>query len=114
VGENTDLYILWTNDNPMTAEKMVFMYGMNSMIRGWWEKVTIIVWGATAPLVAENIDIQKKVKEAQEKGVHMIACKACADQLGVTESLENLGIEVDYTGELLTNILKTKEALITI
>lgn len=112
--ENTDLYILWTNDNPMTAEKMVFMYGMNSMIRGWWEKVTIIVWGATAPLVAENIDIQKKVKEAQEKGVHMIACKACADQLGVTESLENLGIEVDYTGELLTNILKTKEALITI
>ena len=114
MGENTDLYILWTNDNPMTADKMVFMYGMNSMIRGWWEKVTIIVWGATAPLVAENIDIQKKVKEAQEKGVHLIACKACADQLGVTESLENLGIEVDYTGELLTNILKTKEALITI
>ena len=114
MGENTDLYILWTNDNPITAEKMVFMYGMNSMIRGWWGKVTIIVWGATAPLVAENIDIQKKVKEAQEKGIHIIACKACADQLGVTESLENLGIEVDYTGELLTNILKSKKALITI
>ena len=114
MGEHTELYILWTNDNPMTAEKMVFMYGINSMIRGWWEKVRIIVWGATAPLVAENIDIQKKVKEAQEKGVNLIACKACADQLGVTESLENLGIEVDYTGELLTNILKTKEALITI
>lgn len=59
--KNTDLYILWTNDNPITAEKMVFMYGMNSMIRGWWEKVTIIVWGATAPLVAENMDIRKKI-----------------------------------------------------
>lgn len=112
--ENTALYILWTNDNPITAEKMVFMYGINSIIRGWWEKVTIIVWGAAAPLVSENRDIQNKVKEAQEKGIHIIACKACADQLGITESLEKLGIEVDYTGELLTNILKSREALITI
>ncbi|MFC1839608.1 DsrE family protein [Thermodesulfobacteriota bacterium] len=112
--ENTDLYILWTNDNPVTSEKMVFMYGINSIIRGWWEKVTIIVWGATAPLVSENKDIQKKVKEAQEKGIRIIACKACADQLGVTDNLEKLGIEVEYTGELLTNILKEKEALITI
>jgi hypothetical protein len=112
--ENTDLHILWTNDNQVTAEKMVFMYGINSVIRGWWEKVTIIVWGATALLVYQNTDIQKKVKEAQEKGIHIIACKACADQLGVTESLEKLGIEVDYTGELLTSILKSGEALITI
>ena len=112
--KNTELYILWTNETPITAEKMVFMYGINSIIRGWWEKVTIIVWGATALLVSENKDIQKKVKEAQEKGIHIIACKACADQLGVTDSLEKLGIEVDYTGELLTNILKSKKTLITI
>ena len=112
--ENTDLYILWTSDNPVTAEKMVFMYGMNSIIRGWWEKVTIIVWGAAALLAAGDADIQKKVKEAQETGVHLIACKACADQLGVTEDLERLGITVEYTGEFLTNILKSKEALLTI
>jgi len=112
--ENTELYILWTSDNPITAENMVFMYGVNSIIHGWWEKVTIIVWGATPLLVCGNKDIQKKVKEAQEKGIHIIACKACADQLGVKESIEKLGIEVDYTGELLTSILKSKEALITI
>ena len=114
MNESTDLYILWTNDNPITAEKMVFMYGMNSMIRGWWEKVTIIIWGATAPLIVENTDIQKKVGEAREKGVLFIACKACADQLGVTENLEKFGITVDYTGELLTNILKSREALLTV
>ena len=112
--ENTGLYILWTNDNPITAEKMVFMYAVNSIIHGWWEKVTIIVWGATAPLVSENTDIQKNIREALEKGVNIIACKACADQLGVTEKLEKLGIEVDYTGGLLTNILKSKETLITV
>ena len=112
--KNNELHILWTNDNPITAEKMVFMYSINSVIRGWWEKVTIIIWGAATLLVNENTDIQKKVREAQEKGIHMIACRACADQLGVTESLEKHGIEVDYTGELLTNILKSGKALITI
>lgn len=112
--ENTNLYIVWTNDNPITAEKMVFMYGINSKIRGWWENVTIIIWGATAPLVAENKAMQDKIKEAQDKGVHIMACKACAEQLGVTEDLEALGIEVDYTGELLTDILKSRQGLITI
>lgn len=112
--ENTHLYILWTNDNPITVDKMVFMYSINSIIRGWWEKVAIIVWGASGVLILENEEIQKKVNEAQEKGIHFIACKACADQLGITEELEKLGIEVDYTGELLTNILKSRQPLISI
>lgn len=112
--ESNELYILWTNDNPITAEKMVFMYGMNAILKCWWEKVTVIIWGATATLVAENAEMQKMIKNAQEVGVHLIACKACAAQLGVEDKLEELGVEVIYTGELLTGILKSKEALLTI
>lgn len=108
------LYVLWTNDNPITAEKMVFMYTINSLIHGWWEKVTLIVWGATTKLVSENTDIQEKVKKALETGVHITACKACADQLGVTDDLEKLGIEVIYWGVPLTDILKNDEKLLTI
>jgi len=110
----SELYILWTNDNPITAEKMVLMYSINSLLHGWWDKVTIILWGATASLVSENTLIQNKVKEAQENGVHISACRACADQLGVTGKLEQLGVEVIYWGEPLTNILKSKETLITV
>lgn len=108
------LYILWTNSDPVTAEKMVFMYGLNAFKRGWWKEVTIIVWGATALLVSENDEIQEKVKELLSSGVAVSACKACADQLGVTESLEEVGIEVKYWGEPLTEILKAGEKLITI
>jgi len=108
------LYVLWTNDNPVTAEKMVFMYTINSLIHGWWEKVTLIVWGAPAKLVSENADIQKKVKEALEAGVQITACKACADQLGVSDDLEKLGIEVKYWGVPLTEILTNNEKLLTI
>ena len=112
--EKTHLYVLWTNDNPITAEKMVFMYTINSLVPGWWEKVTLIVWGATPKLVSESEAVQAKVKEAIEAGVHVTACKACADQLGVTQALEDMKIEVKYWGQPLTDLLKNNERLLTI
>ena len=112
--DKTHLYVLWTNDNPITAEKMVFMYTINSLIHGWWEKVTLIIWGAPTQLVSEDVNIQEKIKEALDAGVHVTACKACADQLGVTETLEKLQIEVKYWGLPLTEILKNNEQLLTI
>jgi hypothetical protein len=112
--DKTHLYVLWTNDNPITAEKMVFMYTVNALIHGWWEKVTLIIWGAPAKLVSEDAAIQKKIREALDAGVHITACKACADQLGVTGALENLQIEVKYWGQPLTEVLKNNEPLLTV
>jgi hypothetical protein len=42
----------------------------------------------------------------------MHCCKACADQLGVTDALKNLGIEVKYWGEPLTELLKGNEKIL--
>ncbi|MFR4559861.1 MAG: hypothetical protein ACLT5P_00670 [Flavonifractor plautii] len=39
------LHILWTNADPVVFDKMVLMYAVNSLVRGWWEKVTVILWG---------------------------------------------------------------------
>lgn len=105
---------MWTNDNPATAEKMVFMYAINSLVKGWWEKVTLIVWGAPTKLVSEDEAIQQRVRKVLDAGVHVTACRACADQLGVTETLEKLNIEVKYRGMPLTEILKNDEALLMI
>lgn len=114
MGGKDHLYILWTNGDPITAEKMVFMYGLNSLLKGWWDKVTLIIWGMPAKLSAENTEIQGKIKEVLDAGVHVTACKACADQLGVTEILEKMNVEVKYWGEPLTKILKSGETLLTI
>jgi hypothetical protein len=114
MGAKDHLYILWTNGDPITAEKMVFMYGINSLLKGWWDKVTLIIWGTPAKLSAENSDIRKKIKDALDAGVHVTACKACADQLGVTETLKKMNVEVKYWGEPLTKILKEGEMLLTI
>lgn len=112
--EPNQLYILWTNPDLLTSDKMVMMYAINSKVHFWWEEVTVIIWGATARLVAENTSIQEKIKIARQAGVRFSACKACADQLGVTGRLRELGIEVIFWGERLTTILKEDKKLITI
>ena len=112
--EKTHLYILWTSADPITADKMVFMYAINSLLYGWWEKITLVVWGATAQLVNDDEHIQARIKEAQDAGVYITACKACSDQMGVSEKLIQLGIDVQYLGIALTNVLKSDETLLTI
>lgn len=114
MSKKSHLYVLWTDDNPITAEKMVFMYTMNALLKGWWEEVTLIIWGAPAKLVSEDENIQEMVGKALEIGVHITACKACADQLGVTETLEKLNVEVKYWGVPLTELLQRDEKLLTI
>jgi hypothetical protein len=112
--EQDRLYILWTNDNVLTSEKMVLMYAQTSVLKYWWKEVTVIIWGATAKLAAENELIREKIKLAIHAGVKFSACKACAEQLGTTDKLLEMGVEVKYWGEGLTEILKENEKLITI
>jgi hypothetical protein len=45
MSESKKLYLLWTNADPITSEKMVMMYGINSKLNYWWDEVTIIIWG---------------------------------------------------------------------
>ena len=108
------IYILWTNQDPVIAEKMVFMYALNSKLRKWWDEVIIIVWGGSTKLIAENKQIQDKIKDLIKEGVEFSACKACAEQLGAVDVLEKLGIEVKYWGQPLTDIIQNGEKLITI
>ncbi len=109
-----ELYILWTNADPITSDKMICMYGHNAMKNGWWGEVTVIIWGAPAQLVANDESIQVRLQEMLKDGVHISACKACTDQLGVTERIKNLGIEVKYWGQSLTEILRQNKKLLTI
>lgn len=112
--ENQELLILWTNDNIGTSINMVLMYAENDKINGWWEDVTVLIWGSTAKLVAENQEIQNYIRAILSEKVRVIACRQCAENYNVVENLEKLKIEVFYTGQFLTDWLKGNKKLITI
>ncbi len=108
------LNILWTTDNKDTVFNMLFMYGLNSKTKGWWKEVNIIIWGASAKLAGTDSQVQTEILEMISQGVHIEACKACANNLGVTDKLLKLGIDVRFMGESLTEYLKSGEKILTI
>ncbi len=108
-----ELLIVWTSGDPEVATGMVFMYAANAKRRGWWEDVTLLVWGPSQKLLTENEELQGKLAEMLDLGVRAVACKACADSYPISDRLEALGVEVFYTGELLTDWVKSGRAVIT-
>jgi hypothetical protein len=100
------LVVIWTNGDREVAIRMAFMYTLNSKLKEWWDEVTLIVWGPSAKLLTEDQQLQEYVKKIENAGVELLACKACADSYGVSEVLEGLGINVKYTGQVLTDFLK--------
>ena len=113
--ESGTLHILWTSDNLVTAENMVFMYATNSLRRKWWESVHIILWGSSIKLLLENEKLQELLRIFQECGGHVSACKRCAENLGMLEALEAIpGVDVLYIGESFTEILKSGEKVLSV
>lgn len=109
-----NLFILWTNSDEVMFDKMVAMYARNSKLKGWWQNVTVIIWGSTAKLAAESELVTLRIQELLQVGVTVSACKACSDSLGTTDKLLTMGVEVKYWGEGLTEILKGDDKLLTV
>jgi hypothetical protein len=112
--QSDKLVILWTSGDRDVALNMVFMYGKNSRLKGWWEQVCLIVWGPSARLLAEDEGLQTELAAMKEAGVQLQACKACADRYGVSDKLSGMGIEVIYMGKPFTDYLKGDWTVITI
>ena len=108
------LILLWTSSDKEVALNMAFMYTLNAKKRGWWKEVCLIVWGPSAKLLSEDLELQEHILKMKESGVEIEACKTCADNYGVASCLEKLGINVKLMGIPLTDYLKIGYRIITL
>jgi len=108
------LIVLWASGDPEVALKMVFMYTLNCKLQGWWNEVTLIVWGPSAKILSENPQLQRVIQKMKDAGVILEACKACADLYHVTPKLKELGINVKYMGQPLTDYLKSDKVVLSL
>ncbi len=106
--------ILWTTDNKETAEHMVLLYAHNAKLKGWMEEVTVLVWGASQRLINEDKDIQEKIKAMIKDGVKVVACLKCADNMDIKNGLTACNIDVFYTGEFLSEWIKSGDTIISV
>jgi hypothetical protein len=100
------LVVLWTSGDKDMAVRMVFMYTKNSMARGWWNDIVLIIWGPSAHLLSTDQELQEYMKEMMDLGVVVEACVTCADMYGVSDKLRAMGIDVKKMGVPLTEYIK--------
>jgi hypothetical protein len=112
--EQPGLAVIWVTRDREAALNMALMYAKNSRLKGWWDKVRLVVWGPSVKLLTEDEELQAEVEECQVAGVELLACKACADRYGASSALEALGVEVIYMGEPLTRYLKQGWKVLTV
>ena len=107
------LLIVWSSGEKEVATKLILLYGSVMLERKYWDEATIMLWGPSAKLLAQDKELQEKVKIVQKSGVTFNACVVCTDEYGVSDKLKNMGIELIHTGELLTQSLKNGTKVIT-
>jgi hypothetical protein len=113
VKSKSKLAVLWTSGDPDVAHRVAFMYTHNAKKVGWFDEVTLIVWGPSQRILVGDKDLQAKVKAMQDDGILVEACIACAMSFGLVEELKALGISVRGMGMPLTEYLKSDWKVLT-
>jgi len=111
INDKDKLVVVWTSGDKEVAMKMVFMYTFNAKKQGWWENVTLLVWGPSQKLLSEDKELQDYIKNMRDIGIEILACKACADQYEVSDKLTKIGVTVRYTGVDLTNFIRERHVI---
>jgi hypothetical protein len=106
IKDEKGLVVLWTTGEKEVFTKMLYIYTINAKKQGWFDDITMIVWGPSAKLLAEDKELQNLIKKLAKAGVKLEACSWCTEQYGVTEDLKKLGIDVRGMGKSLTDYIK--------
>ena len=104
--------LVCSGDREVTLE-VGLVYPLNAAKKGWMDEVKVIFFGPSERVAANDAEVQARVKEIQEQGVEVLACKWCADRMGITEKLEAAGIKVVYVGSVISDLLKEGWASLT-
>ena len=103
------LLIVWSSGEVEVAKKLVLLYGSVMLPRGYWDEATIMIWGPSAQLLAEDEELQEQFKVVRDTGVKFNACVVCTDDYGVSDKLKELGVKLIHTGEMLTEALQSDD-----
>lgn len=103
------LLIVWSSAEKEVAKKLVLLYGSVMLPRAYWDEATIMIWGPSAKILAEDEELQQMMKVVQSTGVKFNACVVCTDDYGVSDKLRELGVELIHTGEMLTEALQSDD-----
>ncbi|MEG1615687.1 MAG: DsrE family protein [Bacteroidales bacterium] len=112
--ENEKLTILWTSGEKDVALKVVLRYAEGALEKGMWKAIDLIIWGPSVQIAADDETVRLKVQKLIEQGVKVKACIVCAEEYGVTETLEKMNVQLEMVGEEITHIIQDQTPLLSL
>ena len=97
------LVIVATGDKEKAQTAL--MYAGNAIKRGWLDDVKVVYFEPSERLVVEDPILSDQAREIAEAG-GSIACKYISDRDGVSEEIEKLGVQVEYVGTIVSDLIK--------
>jgi hypothetical protein len=97
------LVIVSTAEKEKAATGM--LYATNAIKNGWLADVKVCFFGPFEKLAATDPEVQEWVKGLNEHQA-AVACKFISDRHGVSDKLLELGVHVEYIGELVSHYIK--------
>ncbi len=107
------VFILLSSRDKEVALGVGLVYPLNAAKKKWLDEVRVIIFGPAERVVAYDLEVQEKLKELQEAGIEILACKWYADRENITDMLEGLGIKVVYVGSIISQLLEDGWASLT-
>ncbi len=108
------LLIIIATDNVDSILKFPLLYGGVSIPRGYWKRVHVMFWGASIKVAMVNDEVRQKVQVMQKDGVEFSSCIVCAEEYKAVESLEEIGVVCNHTGDLLNEALQNDKLWATL
>jgi hypothetical protein len=92
-----------------TAEKEKaltgIMYAVNAQKNKWVENLKVIFFGPFENLICQDEEVVTAASQLLDYDTP-IACKFLSDRDGISNKLDELGINVQYVGSLISNCIK--------
>ena len=109
----TKVFVVLSSGDREVALEVGLVYPLNAAKNKWMDEVKLIIFGPSEKLAAYDAEVQGRMKELQEVGIEVMACKWCADRMNITDILEEAGIKVVYVGSIISQLLKDGWASLT-
>jgi len=97
------LVIIATGDREKALTAL--MYAKNTIKYGWLSDVKVIFFGPSENLLVSDTDVTASATELANLS-HPLACQFLSDRDNISERIERIGIEVDYVGTIIADLLK--------
>ncbi|MFC1931393.1 DsrE family protein [Chloroflexota bacterium] len=107
------VFVILSSGDREVALEVGLVYPYNAATKDWMDEVKVIIFGPSEKIAASDAEVQARLKELLKAGIEVMACKWCADRMGITDKLEAAGIKVVYVGSIISDLLKEGWASLT-